>query len=80
MFKRNLSEKVNYFKKYIDSKDIIQVILNYKNNTAISFHLNKLGTKINIEDVCPSCLLKKYNIVYNHKNKLAEVIGEKFTE
>ena len=80
IFKINSSEIINELKKYDDSKDIIQVILIYKNNTAILFYSNKSGKRINIQDDCPACLLKKYKIVNNYKNKLTDDIGEKFAE
>ena len=80
IFKINSSEIVNELKKCVDSKDIIQIIIIYKNNTSILFYSNKFGIRINLQNECPAVLSKKYNIVNNYKNKLADDIGEKFAE
>ena len=79
-FKINTSELITELKKYSISKDIIQCIIIYKNYTGFSFFENKNGNQINIQNVCPSCLQKKYTIINNYKNRLLEDIGEKLTE
>ena len=78
--KINTNELITELKKYSISKDIIQCIIMYKNYTAFSFFENKDGQQIEIQNKCPSCLQKKYNINYNYKNKLIEDLGEKLTE
>ena len=74
-------EIITELKKYsIDSKDIIQCMLIYKNHTAFQFYKNKDGQYINIASLCPACLQKKYTLKYNYKNKIENLVGPKFTE
>ena len=80
IFHINSSEIINELKKYSISNEIIECIVIYKNQTGISFFENIDGSNINIKDLCPSCLQKKYIINYNYKNKLTNDIGEKLTE
>ena len=80
MFRVNSSGIITELKKYAESKDIIQLILIYKNYTSIAFFENKSGARINIEELCPSCLQIKYNITYNYKNRLVSDVGEKLAK
>ena len=80
MFHVNSSEIIAELKKSITSKDIVQIILIYKNYTSIAFFNNYSGTQINIYNECPACIQKKYSIEYNYKNKLIEDVGEKLTK
>ena len=76
----NTEEIIKELKKYIE-KDIIQCVIIYKNNSLFSFYENSDETqKIDIKTVCPECLIKKYSIFYNYKNKITKDIGQKFSE
>ena len=75
----NTSEILTELKKYTTTKDIIQGIISYKNQTAVTFFESD-GIHIDIKNLCPACLQKKYNVTYNYKEKLLNDIGEKLTE
>ena len=79
-FKIDTYNIIKEFKKYVEYKEIIQVLILYKNHTAINFFDNKNGNKLDIKEKCPSCLNKKYKLIYNYENKLKNELGLKYTE
>ncbi len=74
------SEILTELRKKALGKDIIQCIISYKNQTAVTFFDNINGNQIDIKNECPNCLQKKYKINYNYKEKLINDLGEKLTE
>ena len=78
--KINSEEIINEFKKYINNNEVVQVVLFYKNHTTIHFYDEANGNEYNINNICPSCLQKKYKIKYNYENKLKTDLGAKFTD
>ena len=79
-YKIDTTEVIKELKKYITVKEIIQVILLYKNHTAINFFENYNFKYLDINSLCPSCLNKKYKTTYNYGNKIQKDLGVKFAE
>ena len=78
--KIDTEEIITEFKKHINNNEVVQIVLFYKNHTTIHFYDDSNGNEYDINNVCPSCLKKKFKIKYNYENKLTNEIGSKFTE
>ena len=78
--KIDTEEIITEFKKHINNNEVVQVVLFYKNHTTIHFYDDANGNEYDINNICPSCLQKKYKIKYNYENKLKNELGPKFTD